>query len=177
MNESLSDEFRQSISVLGKVANIVAELPLCASEPLIWTVDKWAELKKKAASESEAIALCEGPKYIYGYSIQLGVKLKRKDGGPTFHSFCHVCQGAYDSLLNWPLRKKLQLTVLNSEGEEILQPIRINTTLLSCKKKDRPTSGRNDGFSSRQFLKVTDIETTGCVKNDKVLVKSAVSQL
>lgn len=173
----LSDEVCQNISLLGEVAKVVSDLPLCVSKPIIWAVEKWSELKAEAATKGVANALCEKPKYFYGYSIHPGVEVKKADGDLKVHLVYYLCQGGYDPLLTWPLQKRLQLHVLNAAGEEILQYITINTSLNADEAKERPTSARNPGLLSGQSIKVNDIERLECVNNDKVSVKFTVSQV
>ncbi|XP_077546102.1 TNF receptor-associated factor 3-like isoform X1 [Haemaphysalis longicornis] len=173
----LSDEVCQNISLLGEVARVVSDLPLCVSKPIIWTVEKWSELKAEAATKGVAEALCEKPKYFYGYSIHPGVVVKKADGHLKLRLLYYLCQGGYDPLLTWPLQKRLQLHVLNAAGGEIAQYITTNTSINANEAKERPTSARSTGFVSMQFITVTDIERLECVNNDKVSVKFTVSQL
>lgn len=177
LNERLSDEISRNIYVLGKVAKVISELPLCTSEPLVWAIEKWSELKQDAESKGKAVALCENPKYFYGYFIHPGICMVKRDGDVTLHLCYHVCQGSYDSLLNWPFRKNLRLDLLNAEGKDIPECITVNSSLKSDEAKERPTTARSDMLFSKHFIKVTDVERNGCVENDNVSAKLTVSQL
>ncbi|XP_077545457.1 TNF receptor-associated factor 5-like [Haemaphysalis longicornis] len=177
LNERLSDDVCRNISALGKAAQVISELPLCTSEPLVWTVRGWSKLKKAATINGEVEASAEKPKYFFGYSILPGIRILKDDGDLTLHLIYRVCQGGYDSLLGWPLRKKLCFNVFNAEGEEIPQEIVLNLRTGAFKQEERPTTARNDPICSRGYTKMCDIERNGCVKNDEVSFKFTVSQL
>ncbi|KAH9366763.1 hypothetical protein HPB48_022339 [Haemaphysalis longicornis] len=177
LNERLSDEVCLNISVLGKVAQVVSELPMYISEPLMWAVEEWSKLKEEAASKGEASALSENPKYFYGYCIHPGIKMKKAGEDLALQLVYCVCQGDYDPLIAWPIQKQLELKFLNSEGKEIQQCISIQTTQPSLEGNKRPKTAKNARISSTKSIKVTDVERNGCVKNDKVSVKFTVSRL
>lgn len=150
---------------------------LSISEPLTWTVEGWSELKKEASAKGVAMALVEKPTYFYGYSILPGIRIEKVDGDLSLHFYHQVCQGQYDMLLAWPIRKRLNFFVIDAEGKELPLHVNINTTIGSPKQYEMPTDDKSDKVWSIQFIEVSYIEEKGSVQNDKVSVKLIVSSL
>lgn len=177
LNECLTGEGCPKLSVLVNGSKAILQNTLSASEPLVWTIEKWSELKKDAATTKEAIALAESAKYFYGYYILPGIKIENRDGELSLHSCYHVCRGDYDLLLDWPIKKKVITHVLDAQKTEIPQTAFVDTSLGSLKGHEMPTSARNDYLWSTSSIKVTEIERNGCVQDDKISVKFTVSHL
>lgn len=174
LNERLNDDFRRDICVLGTYSKVALEVLLSTSEPFIWTVQQWSDLKKEAFLKGEAVAFAENAKYFYGYSILPGIVMKKVDGDQTLHLTYHICQGGYDSLLTWPFQKKLYLHVLNADGTEIPHKIGVNTSRVPLKAMEKPTTARSNALLSDGFIKISDIEGKRCVKDDEVSFKLKV---
>lgn len=177
LNECLTGEVCPKLSVLVNGSKAILQNTLSVSEPLVWTIEKWSELKKEAATTEVAIALAESAKYFYGYFILPGIRIKKTDGDLTVHLLYHVCRGKYDLLLDWPIKKEVIIHVLDAQKTEISETAAVDTSRGCFKKHGMPTSARNGGVGSTQSIKVTDIERNGCVQDDKISVKFTVSHL
>lgn len=173
----LNSEVCEKRSVLVSGSEAILQNTLSISEPLTWTVEGWSELKKEASTKGVAKALVENPTYFYGYSILPGVRLKKGDGDLSLHLYCHICQGEYDTLLAWPIQKRLKFCVLDAEGKELSLCVSLNTGRDSFEEYEMPANGKNGPVWSSQSINVSYIEEKGSVQNDKVSVKLTVSLL
>lgn len=177
LNEHLNGELSEKLSLLVNGVRASLQSTFSISEPFSWTIEKWSDLKQEATLKGEAMAFAGKPMYFYGYFLLLGVKIKKTDSGHTLHLCYHICRGDYDLLLTWPFQKKLECYVLNDEEKEIAQYITVDTSIAALKEKEMPTKARNDEIYSTKSIQVTDIESKGCVKNDKVSIKFKVTRL
>lgn len=177
LNERLNDQVCRDISVLGKGAKVVSGLPLCTCKPLIWTVEKWSDLKSAATSNGEATAFDKKPKYFYGYFILPGIKIVYTDGNLKLYLLYHLYQRGYDTILHWPFEEDVHLYVLNKEGKEIPHAIKQTGKNMAVKWDERPTTERNEYVKCGPSVNITDMEKNGCVIEDKVSVKFTVSRL
>lgn len=177
LHERLNDGLCLNISLLGKAAKCVSGLPLCACEPLIWSVEKWSYLKIAATTNGQVTACAKKPHYFFGYFILPGIKMVYEDGSLKLFLIYHLYQGGYDSLLNWPFEEEVHLSILNGKGEETPLCIKQTGKGLAMNADQRPTTERNEFATCGVPLNVVDVEKNGCVINDMVSVKFAVSRL
>ncbi|KAH9363859.1 hypothetical protein HPB48_009105 [Haemaphysalis longicornis] len=175
LNERLTAEVCGKLSVVVNASKAILQNTLSVSEPFLWDIEKWSELKEEATSKGEATALSASPKYFYGYSILPGVKIKKGDGDLNVHLYYHVCQGDYDLLLDWPIKRTLMIQVLDAERKELPEYASVDTWIGALNGHKMPTNARNNYVWSTRSIKVTDIERNLCVQDDKVSVKFTVS--
>ncbi|XP_077546105.1 TNF receptor-associated factor 6-like [Haemaphysalis longicornis] len=177
LNDRLNDEVCMNISVLGETAKLVSGLPLYSCEPLTWEVEKWSDLKNVATADGQVTTCAKNPKFFYGYLILPGIKIDSKDGNLKLFAIYHLCQGGYDSMLNWPFENDVHLNVMNKEVKSIPLCIKQAGKGTAVKGDARPTTEKNDFVTCWRSLNVTDVENNGCVIDDKVTVTFTVSRL
>ena len=121
----------------------------------------------------------------YGYKLCVRLNLNGVDVGTGTHLslFTHFMRGDNDSLLEWPFRGSISLSILDQSTtpgipkQHIIETLVANQSLVAFQ---RPTTYRNlKGFGYVQFSQLNefDLPDSVYVQDDTIVIKAEVKEL
>lgn len=110
----------------------------------------------------------------YGYKMRLRVYLNGDGMGKGSHIslFFVVCKGRYDSLLPWPFKQNVKLTILDQDRvRDITEAFKPDPTSSSFK---RPSNAMNVASGCPLFMPHNLLDTQAYLRDDTLYVKAEV---
>lgn len=144
-----------------------------------WKIYNFWQCRLSAINEQMTV-IYSPPFYtnLNGYKLCMGIHLNGVHDGVGRHIalFVYMMQGDYDSILKWPFKERIELSILDQSGQDKRDDI--TYTLIpepSMRAFQRPTTSRSSlacGFE--QFAPIEKICEGKYTKNDTMLVRARV---
>jgi len=151
----------------------------------IWKIGNFREILRKAIAKK--IVSKESPPFYTDRTESYGYKLKVKmypygtgSGMDTHLSvFIVVMKGEYDSILPWPFKKKVKVTLIDQQ-EDPFERENVTRSLNPAnhsKRLDRPTTEQNVGSGFSRFLSHEDLYSRRYIVDDTLFLQVEVCPL
>lgn len=143
---------------------------------LVWKIRDYARRKRDAVTGPTS-SLYSQPFYTskFGYKMCARVYLNGDGMGKGSHMslFFVIMKGDYDSLLSWPFRQKVTLSLLDQESgrHNMSDTFRPDPTSTSFKK---PTAEMNVASGCPLFVAQSVLESNMYLKDDTIFIKISV---
>ena len=112
---------------------------------------------------------------LYGYKLCMRINLNGVDSGVGKHValFVHMMQGDYDSILEWPFRGRINMSILDqTDGAEYRHHITKTVNTPNNSSFQRPITPTNPaGYGHEEFAPIEAIRELQYVRNNTMLVK------
>ena len=145
---------------------------------LIWRIPNYSR-RKRDAIEGRTASLYSQPFYssYYGYKMCARVYLNGDGLGKGSHMslFFVLMRGEYDSLLTWPFRQKVTLSLLDQSGnrKHIIDTFRPDPTSSSFRK---PVGEMNIASGSPMFATQSQVESAGHLVDDTLFIGVSIDK-
>ena len=152
----------------------------------IWKVENYAAKRREAQNGGNAVLHSRGfYTSPYGYKLCVRLNLNGVDVGTGTHLslFVHFMRGDYDSLLEWPFRGSISLSIMDQSTIPTMPKQHITETLVANQSLvafQRPTTYRNlKGFGYVQFSQLSDLDSHDniYIREDTVVIKAEVKEI
>ncbi len=110
----------------------------------------------------------------YGYKMRLRVYLNGDGIGKGSHIslFFVICKGRYDSLLQWPFKQKVTMTILDQEHvKDVSDSFRPDPSSSSFQKPKNPM---NIASGCPLFMPISFLDTHAYIRDDTLYIKAEV---
>lgn len=149
--------------------------------PYIWKIPDFQAVYDRAVTGEQETVLSE-PFYLYKNGYKLRIKLM-PNGGNTLHTkvnkevkgkflsvYVKVVPGEYDSILPWPLKEKLCITLID---QQVYNGERVNISeLIDFEKANwcQPFEETDVGLGFSKFVHQTSLQTRSYLKNNTIFI-------
>ncbi|KAK8766474.1 hypothetical protein V5799_006744 [Amblyomma americanum] len=173
-DDALSQEYvAEKIGHLISLGKHVLRQRVRVSVPTQWYLEGWSKLKYRAVTVGEASDFFHDISTpFFGYMIVPGLMLEHTAGTLRLRFSFYVRRGIYDNFLEWPLDKKLTLSVIHHTIKGKARSLTVDTKRDLKEKCLKPGSSEIAKPSvSSKSLKAGCFDTDGYVSGDKLLLK------
>lgn len=149
--------------------------------PYIWKIPDFQAVYDRAVTGEQETVLSE-PFYLYKNGYKLRIKLM-PNGGNTLYTkvnkevkgkflsvYVKVVPGEYDSILPWPLKEKLCITLID---QQVYNGERVNISeLIDFEKANwcQPSEETDVGLGFSKFVHQASLQTRSYLKNNAIFI-------
>ena len=151
----------------------------------VWTITNFQAVYERACSGKQEVILSE-PFYLIKNGYRYQIKMMPNGGaaasdlvadnsykGLWLSLFVKVVPGEFDSLLSWPCKEKIRLTIIDQNRSQDKKK-NISTVIdLSKQECPRPLSGRGEGIGCPEFVSQGVLRNGAYVKNNAIFVMAS----
>ena len=151
----------------------------------VWTITNFQAVYERACSGKQEVILSE-PFYLIKNGYRYQIKMMPNGGaaasdlvadnsykGLWLSLFVKVVPGEFDSLLSWPCREKIRLTIIDQNRSQDKKK-NISTVIdLSKQECPRPLSGGGEGIGCPEFVSQGVLRNGAYVKNNAIFVMAS----
>jgi len=143
---------------------------------LLWKIDDFNRRRREAV-DGVTLPLCSTPFYTsrYGYKMCAQVYLNGDGFGKGTHLsfFFVIMRGPYDTLLVWPFKQKVTLTLINQAGKKhVTDSFRPDPHSSSFQRPGRKEMNIASGCP--MFIRVEHLLNGGFIKDDCIFLRIVV---
>jgi len=169
VKEQLDDQelkLQEVEDVLSKRLSVLEQQP----GTLLWSIDNYTEHQLGASSGLKKHFYSD-PFYTGKYGYKLRCFVKFNDKGSQLSVYVELLRGEFDSLLPWPLSKKIVITLINQRKHGNLV-----MTLSSQEETSfrRLCTTNQEFYGFLRFAKHETIKSQGFLKDDRIFIKVEV---
>lgn len=172
-DDAISKEYvAEKIDHLISLGKHVLRQRVRVSVPVQWYLEGWSELKERALAVGEAADFFHDISTpFFGYVIVPGLMLENTAGTLRLRFTFYVRRGIFDNFLEWPLDKKLTLSVLHHTDKGKMRVLTVDTKRDLKEKCIKPGSEITKPSLSSKTVKADYFDKNGYVAGDKLLLK------